>query len=271
MTDSVRVGNERCPECARNGNDRSGDNLVRYDDGHAFCFACGYREHAYSSSLSYLRKKLLVPSDDVMTPIEDILGELTYNYAHEAQQWINKYGITELECVRNQIQWSPSKQLLVIPVIDHTTDEIVAYNCRYFGNNPKHPKYINEYPYGKAKAQRLALKCPERSPLPILVLVEDLVSAIKVGRQAPCMALLGTHISPWLYVACIRYAMAHNYVLAVWLDPDKKLVSIKHSRLFRQVVPSYPIISDKDPKYYNDNEINGFLSNAISLSHPKQG
>lgn len=267
--DSVRVGNERCPECARNGNDRSGDNLVRYDDGHAFCFACGYRERAYSSSLSYLRKKLSVPSDDVITPIEDVLGELTYNYAHEAQQWINKYGITELECVRNQIQWSPSKQLLVIPVIDHQTDEIVAYNCRYFGTNPKHPKYINEYPQGKAKAQRLALKCQKRPELPALVLVEDLVSAIKVGRMAYALALLGTHISPWLHTAIIRFCIQSSLSLLVWLDPDKKLKSIKYSRIFRQAVPSYPILSDKDPKYYNNEEIYGFLSNAISLSYPK--
>lgn len=37
---------EPCPECQANGNDTSGDNLARYDDGGAHCFACGYNERA---------------------------------------------------------------------------------------------------------------------------------------------------------------------------------------------------------------------------------
>lgn len=37
---SNKVGNEPCPKCQANGADNSGDNLVRYDDGHGYCFAC---------------------------------------------------------------------------------------------------------------------------------------------------------------------------------------------------------------------------------------
>ena len=36
------IGNERCPRCAENGNDTSGDNLVIFDDEGKCCFACGY-------------------------------------------------------------------------------------------------------------------------------------------------------------------------------------------------------------------------------------
>jgi twinkle protein len=38
------VGKEACPECRKAGGDNSGDNLARYDDGGAYCFACGYNE-----------------------------------------------------------------------------------------------------------------------------------------------------------------------------------------------------------------------------------
>ncbi|MCP4741282.1 MAG: toprim domain-containing protein [Actinomycetales bacterium] len=38
--ESVKVGNEPCPDCRENGRDNSGDNLVRYSDGHGYCFAC---------------------------------------------------------------------------------------------------------------------------------------------------------------------------------------------------------------------------------------
>lgn len=45
-TSNTVVRREQCPSCAANGNDNKGDNLVRYDDGHAHCFACGYHENA---------------------------------------------------------------------------------------------------------------------------------------------------------------------------------------------------------------------------------
>jgi twinkle protein len=43
-TESTCVGHEPCPECG------SRDNLGRYDDGHGFCFGCGYYEHGSTSS-----------------------------------------------------------------------------------------------------------------------------------------------------------------------------------------------------------------------------
>lgn len=38
------VAKEPCPQCREQGGDKSGDNLKRYDDGHAWCFTCKYRE-----------------------------------------------------------------------------------------------------------------------------------------------------------------------------------------------------------------------------------
>jgi twinkle protein len=43
------TGKESCPDCTALGNDTSGDNLARYDDGGAYCFACGYSEQADGS------------------------------------------------------------------------------------------------------------------------------------------------------------------------------------------------------------------------------
>lgn len=41
QTKNTVTGKEPCPQCRANGNDRSGDNLVRYSDGGSHCFACG--------------------------------------------------------------------------------------------------------------------------------------------------------------------------------------------------------------------------------------
>lgn len=37
---SYQTGKEPCPSCQAKGEDSSGDNLVRYSDGHGYCFAC---------------------------------------------------------------------------------------------------------------------------------------------------------------------------------------------------------------------------------------
>ena len=39
-----------CPACREQGKDNSGDNLVHYSDGHAFCFACGHYERGDGES-----------------------------------------------------------------------------------------------------------------------------------------------------------------------------------------------------------------------------
>jgi len=44
MVQSKLVRRERCPACEKNGRDNSGDNLAIYDDGHSYCYSCGYRE-----------------------------------------------------------------------------------------------------------------------------------------------------------------------------------------------------------------------------------
>jgi len=38
------ISKTQCPECAQIGNDNHKDNLVNYEDGSAYCFACGYHE-----------------------------------------------------------------------------------------------------------------------------------------------------------------------------------------------------------------------------------
>lgn len=41
---SNKIGTEQCPACAQRGEDRTGDNLAVYDDGHKYCYKCKHRE-----------------------------------------------------------------------------------------------------------------------------------------------------------------------------------------------------------------------------------
>ena len=46
QSDSEFVSHEPCPACRSRGDDRRGDNLARYSDGHGYCNVCGYYEKA---------------------------------------------------------------------------------------------------------------------------------------------------------------------------------------------------------------------------------
>ncbi len=50
LSENVVVGREACPKCRNNGKDNSGDNLARYSDGGAYCFACQYFEKGDGSA-----------------------------------------------------------------------------------------------------------------------------------------------------------------------------------------------------------------------------
>ena len=50
LSENVVTGREACPKCRANGKDNSGDNLARYSDGGAYCFACQHFEKGDGSA-----------------------------------------------------------------------------------------------------------------------------------------------------------------------------------------------------------------------------
>jgi len=42
LRDSKVISREPCPQCRGKGEDNKGDNLALYDDGHAYCYKCGF-------------------------------------------------------------------------------------------------------------------------------------------------------------------------------------------------------------------------------------
>lgn len=88
---SKLIERRRCPECAKAGKDNHEDNLGVYDDGHQYCFACGYLggtsgSPAGSFTYEYLPwrgiDKSVMREYDILTKI-DVTGrpvELGFRY-----------------------------------------------------------------------------------------------------------------------------------------------------------------------------------------------
>lgn len=87
----------------------------------------------------------------------------------------------------------------------------------------------------------------------ICVIVEDLISAIVVGRQFGAMPLFGCHMSS-MQIAQLCSVEKIKY-LPVWLDDDKYPFGMVLSRLISYHKPSSVIRTDEDAKAQTNNQI----------------
>ena len=246
------VSRKPCPRCRASGKDRSGDNLVVYSNGHSHCFACNFHIKpdiweqmaaiaAPSKVSEHSPTELVLPRDN--TPIGGSI------FSKEPQRWLRNYGITDSEMLKNKMGWCHTTQLLTFPVYDDN-GKLLMWQGRNFGNVST-PKYLTEGP--KSDIMHLVGKDSN-----VLIVTEDLVSAIKVGRCYQATPLWGSSMAHSL----ILRAADEFSTLGIWLDKDKTKEAVKIALRASQYIPSFVVSSELDPKAYGDSTIREFIEFA---------
>jgi len=230
-SDSHVIRKEPCPECRRIGADRSGDNLAVYSDGHCYCYRCGYRTGR--RSFTQTKDSTRTPTDgtSIVLP-SDVTTELPF----EAKDWLKQYQLTRLDTNRNHVMWSEKYSRIVFPYFNET--ELLAWQGRYIGEDKTKAKWFSQ---GKIHEIIHPLQVKNR----FAVIVEDIVSAIKVSKICGAIPIFGSSISTkqWLRLKTIVDRSC------LWLDPDLRGKSLTIARVGTLLgVPTHPIFSDKDPK-----------------------
>lgn len=247
----------RCPACAENGKDRSGDNLGVYSDGHTYCYSCGY-----SSSPNVAGK--LSGKTKEHKPIPDLPEDTDVNLSIEAKRWLYQYFNEKKDFP--QCFWSISEKKLIFPIYDKQNKQLLAWQYRYFGDNKDHPKWVG---YGITD-NLIHISSPSNRNGSTsgdihhnneanagLVLVEDIISGMKVGHILPTLTLFGSNIS--LKRLATLKLLGYNEVI-IWLDWDKKEYSIKAAQLAQSIGLSTRVIHTKlDPKEYSTGQIKDIL------------
>ena len=227
------LSRERCPACAKVGKDRHGDNLVTYDDGHSKCFSCGF----YISG----GKTFYKPLQSSQEPISHLPSDVTTEIDPRALQWLSRYFVTYNDVVEHRIMWSGYYQRLIFPVGN-------AWQGRYFGTENK-PKW---YTKGNIHGDYLHVigEGPE------VVLVEDIVSSIRLGACTASLCLFGCELPVnWVH----RLVYLHR-PLVIWLDRDKRLESYKMADRLRGLGFDTRVISTElDPKEYSKKVLDKIL------------
>jgi 5S rRNA maturation endonuclease (ribonuclease M5) len=128
-------------------------------------------------------------------------------------------------------------------------DELVFWQGRLLRDpSPGHPKYSNQFQAGRLGVYFTVEDIKGER----VVVVEDILSAIRVGKVCDCYALLSAHVSD----AMIFALKAKYKEVMLWLDPDKAEKMTKWVMRYRSFgVNVRSIKTNRDPKFYNEDSL----------------
>lgn len=246
MENSYLVRQERCPACAKQGKDRGANNLAVYSDGHEYCYSCGY----YVSGSGISRFKSRVHQEPITKHEVVLPSDSDVCYPTRALEWVGHYDLTRNDLLNHNVLWSESYKRLIFPIYGDTG--LIAYQGRYFGEE-KRPKWWGVgdlkntfHILGKSSSQ--------------LVLVEDIVSAIKLSKFTMAMPLFGSHVGAVRFKRL--YSLYKDTVeVSIYLDPDKRREALLEAR--RGVLcglKTRVIYSERDPKEESINNLKKILT-----------
>lgn len=228
-----------CPNCG------SRDNLAIYAD-HEYCFGgCGYiKFYNYHDrrieNVKDTNQKIVSLPEDIVSTIPTI-----------ADSWVRKYGLTLQELYENRVVWSDFRKLLIFPYFDDK-GHLWGWQGRYFGDDPKHPKWTGK---GNFKEQ-IKVYHPLTGFIKdgIITIQEDIISTIKTSRLYNSTCIYGSNIDINKYIKIYNIYKPKSF--CIWLDKDKEKESRIFSLNFNKLgIPSFVISTELDPKEYSTEQI----------------
>lgn len=263
------VKHSACVSCS------SSDALAHYSDGSQYCFSCGYSSRRTRPAFTELdedEQQLVIPYD------------CSHDFPEEVYNWIKPTTITIAELIKYDYYYSARAGGLLrvfwrteVPLLGSTNEHsqsapsttreprlLDAYELRFFFRDPEGAR-VGSSPKSKFRGSKenvFAFASPNEKAdlqrIKRLVLVEDSLSSIRVGRHCTSMPLFGSSISNSKLVKAVKSFEE----IIVWLDSDKfpqaQAISSRIRSLGKQARVVY---TEKDPKYVDDSEIKKLVGN----------
>jgi len=199
----VRVNHDEC------GDAKNRLWVQRNADGSivGYCHNCGARGYTVGFSRGKPRVDVDVKKAERTLPLapEELIYE-TDKWPAAARGWLLQYSTLPSEV---GAAWATGYDRLALP-IKNPDGDLVGHNLRSVDG--RLPKYLTR---GDPHLGHWVAGVPGTG---LVVLVEDIISATKVGRIAPAVALLRTSLNgDTLAELTKRYA---HGIVSVWMDPD---------------------------------------------------
>lgn len=230
---------KQCPKCAERGRDSSADNCGVYDDGSEHCFAnCGYHKFP---------KHYVKPNHEVVLPeVKKVLpDDFTREVPARAWKWLLQYGLG-LKYWQPYCGYSEKQERLIITVGDPIEFSI----GRWMGEESVKRKW---WAYGDCHKTAHIFGDGEH-----IVLVEDLISAHKVGQITSCIPLFGTRV----FDSVVSALKLYQKPVIMWLDKDQQDHARKRAARLSMLTGCDVryIFTEKDPKECSFQQIKEIVS-----------
>lgn len=157
--------------------------------------------------------------------------------------WLLKASITPYMARKVGIGWSHKYQRVILPV--YNDNNLVFYQARAVHEH-QDIKYLNP---SVDRASIAYWVIPPNADNSVIIITEDILSAIRVGQLIPAVSMLGTKLSEQ------QAEQVSNYDHVVtWLDPDEAgIVGAQNMRkMLSLAVKTSNIVSSVDPKNLPD-------------------
>ena len=233
--------------------------ITRIEHGYLFyCHHCGMSGYYHKDisrrikTKTNSRNKQTSARCNFSTPYD---SEQRYiQFDARAKAWLFKYQISQRDIEQHSIEYSDKRQQLIFPFYDH--GELIGYQARNF--DPTWPKYVTiispKYRHQcLVNNKKIGLHKLIHKDFTKVCIVEDVLSAIKVSKVSSSVAILGTHLSDEVLTKLLNYDKIY-----IWLDMDNPMVrssARKIANRLSNLKPIHIITSDKDPKEYNERDI----------------
>lgn len=262
LAKKLRVGGTARITCTQNcGTDHSMLVSSNEKSWTAHCFRCKHREYKSKgllplSLIKQMREDKYFTKSEVKLP-----HDFTLNVPDSISCWYLKYGISPELAREHNIGYSYSLNRVVIPVYNYMYDgdkDPIGIQARSVDPKAK-PKYINKV--------RPDLHIPYLYDIYnrdsyYVVVVEDILSAIKVSKVHKCVSIMGTNMT---HSIAAYLAKRYNHVI-LWFDSDKAGIdcSNKSMKLLNIHGASTRIVrTGLDPKEHSLDDIRRHVSNSI--------
>lgn len=228
------------------------------------CFRCGmkgFRVEGESTPEDIISNKRSRSAMDVSYATKNDLqlpADFSNELPEQAWLWLNKYGITAEEAHAYNFGYSYFYDRLIMPVYENgSNSKLIYWQGRNLGKvTPEKPKYINAKQERSDIFFRVEQEGIEANKSKV-ILVEDVVSAIKIGRQFNCIALLTTSMPNEFIQDLARSGRA----VIIWLDYDKRAKMVRDVLKLQSFgIKARRVLTVKDPKAYSDEEIKEILN-----------
>lgn len=167
--------------------------------------------------------------------------------------WIKQYGITDHEVKTYGICYDEEWGKVLIPIFD--SEGVAGYQARAVRPDDKDAKYLTYY----WRPTSMLYAAPGAN-MERLVITEDVISAIKVGRQWLAMPLNSTQLSD-KHKTTILSSGVHDFI--VFLDDDNLIVKQQQLALKRgldKLGKCAIVAQGKDPKHFTDQQLKEIIS-----------